>query len=121
LPEVDEFGDFLRIYDLSLKLQIADLIEYAKKNILSKVTSENAIDCQEIGLKHKDKELKIKELEIVQKMFPQMKFKAVLTENSDALKKIIEELKIMKKTIDEATMKFNQQSFFESQGRLERY
>jgi len=121
LPEVDEFGDFLRIYDLSLKLQLADLVEYAKKNILSKVTSKNAIDCLEMGLKHKDKELKVKGLEIVQKMFPQRKFKAALAEDSDALKKMIEELKIMKKAIDEATLKFNQLSFFESQDRLERY
>jgi hypothetical protein len=121
LPKVDEFGDFLRIYDLSLKLQLTDLVEYAKTNILSKIKSENAIDCLEMGLKHKDKELKVKGLEIVQKMFPQRKFKAVLIEDSDALKKMIEELKIMKKAIDEATLKFNQLSFFESQGCMEKY
>ena len=114
LPKLDEFGDFLRIYDLSVKLDLKELIEYAKKNIVSKVTSENAIDCLEMASKHDDKEMKIKGLEIVQKMFPQRKFKATLVEDSDALKKMIEELKIMKKAIDEATLKFNQLSFFES-------
>ncbi|KAL7013318.1 hypothetical protein ACKWTF_015329 [Chironomus riparius] len=121
LPDFDEFGDFMRIYDLSVKLQLADLVVFAKQNILAKVTPDNAIECLEMGLKNKDTDLRIKGLEIIQNIFPQKRFKDSLLDDFEALGKMIKEWKAMKKTIDDATLKFNQLSFFESKNAIEKY
>lgn len=119
LPQLDEFNDFLKIYDLSMKLELNELADYSRKKILGNLNTENAIEALEVAAKHDDKELKAMGMEKIQKLFPQRKFKARLTEDSKALKGMIEELKIMKKKIEEATLQFNQLSFFESQKKIE--
>jgi BTB/POZ domain len=113
LPVLDSVKDMLVCFDLAVKFNLTDLVKYAEGQISNVLSDENVVDVLEMAIKHDSKVLKLASCDFIKVMFPGKTFQPAVLDDSTKMAKFVEELKVLRKSIEDARMRFNEMSFFE--------